>query len=115
MTSTLAKHNLDRNAGGNPWQVRRRIIVITLIFCAALVTYITFKGTDSRTAETIVQSAFYLAGAVIGSYIFGAAWQDRAAIDNLSINTGNVTDIGGENINNGPNTNPKKVDNPDQK
>lgn len=98
--------NLDRNAKCGPWTVRRRIIVITLVFCAAVVTYITFQHTDSRTAETIVQSAFALAGAIIGSYCFSAVWQDRAALDNLNINTGNVTDINPTNIN------PNNIDNP---
>jgi hypothetical protein len=112
MTTPLQQNNLDRNANMPPWTVRRRIIVLTLIFCAGLVTYITFKGTDTRTAETIVQSAFYLAGAVIGSYVFGAVWQDRQAIGNLNINTGVVTDV-----NAGPTTNVNNppVDNPDKK
>jgi large exoprotein involved in heme utilization and adhesion len=112
MSTVLQKNNLDRNVGMPPWTIRRRIIVLTLVFCACLVVYITYKGTDTRTAETIVQSAFYLAGAVIGSYIFGAAWSDRAAIGNLNINTGVVTDV-----NAGPTTdiNNPPVDNPDKK
>jgi len=103
--NVLAQNNLDRNQGMAPWTIRRRIITLTLIFCAVCVAYITYKGTDSRTAETIVQSAFYLAGAVIGSYCFSAAWADRAAISNLNFNTGPV-------VNTGPITN---VDNPDKK
>ena len=78
------KYNLDRNNGGKSWAVRRKIIVWTLVFCGAMIAYITFKGTDNRTAETIVQSAFALAGAVIGSYCFAAVTEDKAKI--LSLN-----------------------------
>lgn len=60
------------------WKVRRRIVNLTLIFCAGCVLYIMFKGTDSRLYETIATNAFFLAGAVIGSYIFGATWDDKS-------------------------------------
>lgn len=107
MQPRLAQNGLERNSANSNWRIRRKIIIITLLFCAAVVTYITLKGTDSRTAETIVQSAFALAGAVIGSYIFGATWEDKAKISNLNINTGPVTDVNTGNINN--------IDNPDKK
>lgn len=58
------------------WKVRRRIIVCTLIFCALIIFYCVHKGGDSRVLETAVSSAFLLAGMVIGSYVFGAVWQD---------------------------------------
>lgn len=77
----LKKFNLDRNAGGKSWSVRRRIIVLSLVFCASIVAYITFKNIDTRTAETTVQSAFYLAAAIIGSYCFAATWEDKSRID----------------------------------
>lgn len=108
MATNFTKKGVERNPTQSSWTIRRRIIVLTLIFCACVVTYVTYKGTDSRTAETIVQSAFYLAGAVIGSYVFGAAWEDRAKIGNLNINTGNVTDINAGDVTN-------VVDNPDRK
>jgi len=112
MTDNIyAKNNLDRNKGMASWTVRRRIIVTTLIFCAALVAYITYKGTDSRTAETIVQSAFYLAGMVISAYVFGSVYEDRGKINNLNINTGNVTDINPNDINQVMNPN-NNIDNP---
>jgi hypothetical protein len=117
MANITQNNNTNRNAGIASWTIRRRIIVLTLIFCSGLVMYITFKGTDTRTAETIVQSAFYLAGMVIGSYVFGAVWEDRASIGAFNINTGNVTDVNAgptTNVNNPPPANPH-VDNPDKK
>ena len=32
---------------------------------------------EGETAETAVSQAFLLLGAVVGSYVFGAAWDDR--------------------------------------
>lgn len=65
-----------RNFGG-AWTHRRRIIYGTLIFCAFCISYLMFRGSDTRLNETIVNSAFLLAGGVIGSYVFGAVWDDK--------------------------------------
>lgn len=64
------------------WKIRRRIIFITLIFCALEIGYITFFGKDTSLNESIVTSAFLLAGSVIGSYVFGAVWDDKSSIKN---------------------------------
>lgn len=66
----------DRNEGKPSWRIRRRIIIATLIFCAAEVAYLTGWGDDTRLAEAIATGCLLLAGSVIGSYVFGAAWQD---------------------------------------
>jgi len=58
------------------WLHRRRIIYTTLAVCAAIVLYITYKGTDTRIYETLVTSSFSLAGLVISVYVFGATYQD---------------------------------------
>lgn len=59
------------------WKVRRRIIIATLLFCAFLVAYITVWGDGRPVLETVVFCAFGLALSVIGSYIFGAVWDDK--------------------------------------
>lgn len=59
------------------WKVRRRIIIATLLFCAFLVGYITVWGDDRSVLEVIVFCSFGLALSVIGSYIFGAVWDDK--------------------------------------
>lgn len=59
------------------WAVRRRIIITTLLFCAFCITYIMVWGDDRPVMEVIVFSAFGLALSVIGSYIFGAVWDDK--------------------------------------
>lgn len=59
------------------WRIRRRVVVLTLLYCAASVGYILLKGLDTETARTIVSSSFLLASTVIGCYIFGATWDDK--------------------------------------
>ena len=67
-----------RNQGKPKWQMRRRIILSTLLFCAATVGYsLAFSEGDSRVAETAVMSSFALAATVIGSYVFGAVWDNK--------------------------------------
>lgn len=59
------------------WKIRRRIIVSTLLFCAFCVLWVLIKGGDNGAHEVIVMCSFGLAFAVIGSYVFGAAWDDK--------------------------------------
>ncbi len=65
-----------RNFGG-AWTHRRRIIYGMLVFCAFCIIYLMFHGSDTRLNESIASSAFFLAGGVIGSYVFGAVWDDK--------------------------------------
>lgn len=59
------------------WKIRRKIIFSSLIFCAAVIIYILAKGEDARIYETALIGAYGLAMAVIGSYVFGAVWDDN--------------------------------------
>lgn len=60
------------------WKNRRRTIFASLIFCAFCVAYVMIWGeTDSRVHETIVWGAFLTAAGIIGSYVFGAAWENN--------------------------------------
>lgn len=65
------------------WSTRRRIILVTLLFCAGEVVYLTAWGRDTSLHETIANGAFILAGAVIGAYVFGAVWDDANVMSNL--------------------------------
>jgi multisubunit Na+/H+ antiporter MnhG subunit len=58
------------------WKLRRRAVFGSLIFCAAVVLFVVWRWDDTRLAETLVISSFGLAGAVIASYIGGAAYED---------------------------------------
>lgn len=59
------------------WRIRRRVIFCTLIFCAAEIVYLTLWADSTDLAETIANGVLILAGSVIGSYVFGAVWDDR--------------------------------------
>lgn len=58
------------------WKLRRRAVFGALVFCAIVVIWVTIRWDDTRLAETLVISSFGLAGAVIASYIGGAAYED---------------------------------------
>lgn len=59
------------------WKLRRRIIYGTLFFCAGEVLYLTVWGSDTDLHSTIANGLILLAASVIGSYVFGAVWDDR--------------------------------------
>lgn len=61
------------------WMMRRRIIVATLVWCAALVTYLAVWGRPTSLSEAISTGLILLMGSVIGSYVFGAVWDDKNA------------------------------------
>ena len=61
----------------NEWKIRRRIIFSTLTFCALVICYILWEDMKTEVAEAAMTAAFALAGMVIGSYVFGAVWDDH--------------------------------------
>ena len=61
----------------NSWSHRRRIIYASLLFCAGAVSYLLIYGEDTRLNETLANGFIMLAGSTLGSYVFGAAWDDR--------------------------------------
>ncbi|MGR9130761.1 hypothetical protein [Rhizobium leguminosarum] len=60
------------------WAIRRRIIIATLIWCAMLVTYLAIWGRPTSLSEAIATNLLLLMGGVIGSYVFGAVWDDQS-------------------------------------
>lgn len=69
--------NINMDEQKPSWTIRRRIIYSTLLFCMLIVTYSLYQGEDKKIFETGITMSFILAGSVIGSYIFGAAWSDK--------------------------------------
>lgn len=76
-TETAKPAITNRNQEGKPWQFRRTIIIMSLVFCATLITYLTLYGDDTRLNETLALGAFGLGISVIGSAVFGAVWDDK--------------------------------------
>lgn len=59
------------------WTIRRRIVVITLLWCGGMVSYLSIFGRPVSLSETTVNGCLLLMASVIGSYVFGAVWDDK--------------------------------------
>jgi len=62
------------------WKNRRRIVFISLLFCAGVILYALGSDKemlDAATRQTAITQAFWTAGAIIGAYVFGATWDDK--------------------------------------
>lgn len=74
------------------WTIRRRIIIITLFWCAVMVTYLSVWGRDIQLSETSVNGLLLLMASVIGSYVFGATWdhnnQRKTDVDAMAVGAG---------------------------
>jgi hypothetical protein len=60
------------------WRMRRRIIILALLFCAAGMTYILIRDVDNELNRTAFTVFGYAALGIIGTYVFGATWHDVA-------------------------------------
>lgn len=61
------------------WTIRRRIIVSTLVWCGGMVTYLAIWGRDINLSEAAINGCLLLMASVIGSYVFGAVWEDKGS------------------------------------
>ena len=60
------------------WKIRRRVVIATIGFCMGCIVYLMVKGeADSRLHETIAMGVIGLFVSTVGSYVFGAAWDDK--------------------------------------
>ena len=74
----MSEDNKTPNNKPSPcWNRRRKIVYATLFFCAFTVGYVVWGGEDTRLNETVVNGCLILAGSTIGSYVFGATWDDK--------------------------------------
>lgn len=75
--------------GDFEWWRRRIAIGGVLVFCALVVGYLTIWGTDSILHRDIANGLILLAGSTLGSYVFGAVWDDgnkrKAIVDATDI------------------------------
>lgn len=72
-----------RNAFRSSWTMRRRIIISVLVWCGAMVTYLSILGRPIQLSETAVNGLLLLMASVIGSYVFGAVWDDKGGLNNI--------------------------------
>ena len=64
-----------RNKLGS-WRIRRAFMFAVSGLCAWVIIYVVTKGADTRVNETAVMFAFITLAAIVGSYVFGAVWED---------------------------------------
>lgn len=58
------------------WRNRRLFLLGSSLLNAVVILYILFTGKDTSINKTLVEMAFFSQMAYVGSYVFGAAWQD---------------------------------------
>lgn len=67
----------DRPGDGlGSWKMRRRFMWMITFFCMFCVTKVMYTGADTQVNQAIIMWSFLCMGGVMGSYVFGAAWQD---------------------------------------
>jgi hypothetical protein len=64
------------------WENRRRVIFLSLLFCAVCIIYVMVTGQEGEVAESIVQLAFLSGTFIVGSYVFGATWDSANIMRN---------------------------------
>ena len=64
--------------GDYEWWRRRIAISGVLIFCALAVAYLIVLGRDTALHRDIANGLILLAGSTLGSYVFGAVWDDSS-------------------------------------
>lgn len=62
---------------GDPqWTMRRRVVNSTLVACLVLSVFAIYRDDGSGgLAGAVLMPVAMLAGSVVGSYVFGAAWE----------------------------------------
>ena len=70
----------QRNPGQSSWKIRRRFMFAISLFCCAVVGYVLYRGLDTKPADTAMTMAFLTLISILGSYVFGATWEDISAL-----------------------------------
>lgn len=58
------------------WRIRRNFMFVVTGFCMLVIAGALLTGQDTRVAETAVTMAFVTILGNVGSYVFGATWED---------------------------------------
>lgn len=59
------------------WTMRRRFMFVVIAFCMACISWVLYKNLTSEIAETVVTMSFSVITFTMGSYVFGAIWDDQ--------------------------------------
>lgn len=58
------------------WKKRRKFMYLCAVFCMASIGWILVTGLDTESAEAAVTFAFLTLSGTVGSYVFGAVYED---------------------------------------
>ena len=74
------------------WRVRRRFMFSVAAFCMWTIGYILYKDRTSGPADTAITMAFLTLISIVGSYVFGATWED-VSIAKAKLNKGGAAAV----------------------
>lgn len=74
--------------GVGSWRWRRFFLWAVNVFCGWVIGYSLVERLDTRVAETAVMFAFLTMAGSVGSYVFGAVWDDRNKMQLLGTQPG---------------------------
>lgn len=69
----VPQRNIDWKSS---WRIRRWFMFGVSAFCMWTVAYVLYRDLDSGPADTAVTMAFLTLLGIVGSYVFGATWED---------------------------------------
>lgn len=59
------------------WKWRRIAVFVPLGVCLGVIVWLTAFGADTRLNQDLANGAYLLIATLVGSYLFGATWDDR--------------------------------------
>lgn len=84
---------MERNENWkSSWRVRRRFMFGVAAFCMWTIGYILYKDRTSGPADTAITMAFLTLISIVGSYVFGATWED-VSIAKAKLNKGGAAAV----------------------
>ena len=63
---------------GFKWKNRRRMVWIVALVCLGLMVYMAYSGGESSVRVAVMNTVLVVLPSVVGSYVFGAVWDDKA-------------------------------------
>lgn len=59
------------------WKRRRRFMYVVTLAIISGIAYVLYHDMTSEPAEAMVTMGLFTLGGIVGSYVFGAVWDDR--------------------------------------
>lgn len=82
----------EPKTGLGSWRLRRVYMWAVSIVCVWVIAYVLVKELDTRPADTAMMMAFIVLMGCVGSYVFGAVWDDKNKMEFLGARLGEQMD-----------------------